>query len=89
MNLYSKTSLKFYRQFTKTKLKFQGKMCKFRVSLSEKVNSMNCAQGIQGHGLECFGRWLKVVKNVGHHGWPTKKILGYEAAKTVNFNPFQ
>ena len=49
---------------------------------------MNCAQRIQGHGLECFGRWLRVVKNFDHHGWPTKKILGYEAAKTVSFEPF-
>ena len=35
-----------------------------------------------------FGRWLKIFKNVGHRGWPTKKILGSGATKTVNFGWF-
>ena len=30
----------------------------------------------QGRSQEFFGRWLKVFKNVGEHGWTTKKILG-------------
>ena len=43
---------------------------------------------VQGRSQEFYGRWLKVFKNVSHHGWPTKKILGCGTAKTVTFGPF-
>ena len=44
--------------------------------------------GKQGRSSEFFVRWLVVFKNVGHHSWPTEKILGCGTARTVNSGPF-
>ena len=52
-----------------------------------KLRSLCVKIIVQWRGLEFFGRWLKVSKNVDH-GWPTKKVLGYGTAKAVNFGLF-
>ena len=42
----------------------------------------------QGRSKEFFGRWLKIFKSIGHHGWPAKEILGCGTARAVNSGPF-
>ena len=46
MNLYIKTSQKFYRQFAKAKLKFREKVASPVFNYKERVSVINCAQAI-------------------------------------------
>ena len=37
----------------------------------------------QGHSITKIVGGQRFQKNVGHHGWPTEKILGFEWSKTT------
>ena len=37
----------------------------------------------QGHSITKIVGGPRFQKNVGHHGWPTEKILGFEWSKTT------
>ena len=56
---------------SKEKIKKYEELCS---KIRDLIRLITESSDDQGCSKKTFGRGLKVFKNVGHHGWPTKKI---------------